>query len=145
MNPFLAIAIFFLSISDDVLVVWYMRRVIAGKKRMAGIISGLLTGLISLEVVIYATDISYVPFNCAGSIIGTWLAMWVDSKWPSKQEISMRVHCPQCGKICKDIMAGITSRGIGTVTGMCKTHGRVDLGRGWSLEVSINPQPGKQI
>jgi hypothetical protein len=142
MNLWLALAIFLLSVTDDLLVVWYMRRVVAGKRGIAGLISGILTALISLEVCIYATDVLYIPFNCIGSVIGTWLAIWIDTKWPSLKEISMRVHCPQCGRICKDIMAEITTNGIGGVTGTCKKHGRVALGHGWSLRVSVIPHVG---
>ena len=82
MNPWLALAIFLLSIGDDILVVYYMRRVIAGKRRVAGLLSGALTGLISLEVFIYVSDYVYIIPNCLGSIIGTWLALWLEEKLP---------------------------------------------------------------
>jgi hypothetical protein len=79
-NPWLAITIFVLSVTDDCLAVWYLRRVVQGRRLVSGLLSGLLTGLISLEVVIYAADPVYVPFNCAGSIVGTVLALWLDER-----------------------------------------------------------------
>lgn len=82
MNPWMAILIFTLSVADDLLVVWYMRRVMAGRRGWAGLISGFLTGLISLEVVIYATEPIYVAPNCLGSVMGTYLAMWLENRLP---------------------------------------------------------------
>ena len=78
----LALTIFLFSILDDVGVVLYLRRVISGKRGQAALLSGLLTGVISLEVVIYATEPVYIPFNCLGSVIGTWHAMWLDDNLP---------------------------------------------------------------
>jgi hypothetical protein len=78
----LALTIFTFSILDDIGVVFYLRRVVSGKRGMAAILSGILTGIISLEVVIYATDPVYIPFNCLGSVIGTWLAMWLEDRLP---------------------------------------------------------------
>jgi hypothetical protein len=80
MQTFVALAIFTLSVADDCLAVWYLRRVVQGRRLVSGMLSGLLTGMISLEVVIYAADPVYIPFNCAGSIVGTVLAMWLDDR-----------------------------------------------------------------
>jgi hypothetical protein len=85
MNPWMAILIFILSIADDVLVILFLRRVVAGKRGIAGLLSGALTGLISFEVVIYATEPIYVIPNCMGSVIGTWLAMWLEEKLPKQK------------------------------------------------------------
>lgn len=82
MTWWLALLILVLSIVDDIGVVFYLRRVVSDKRGMAAILSGLLTGIISLEVVIYAVDPIYIPFNCIGSVIGTWLAMWLDDRLP---------------------------------------------------------------
>ena len=85
MSWLIGILVFSLSLSDDILAVFYLRRVVNGKKYMAAILSGLLTGLISLEVTLYITDPIYMAFNIVGSVIGTPLAMWVDDRWPPKR------------------------------------------------------------
>lgn len=85
MSWLIGLLVFFLSVGDDILAVFYLRRVVNGKKYVAGILSGLLTGLISLEVVLYVGDPIYVAFNVAGSCIGTPLAMYVDDIWPPKK------------------------------------------------------------
>lgn len=80
-----ALAVFILSMSDDLLAVFYLRRVSADKKMQAALFSGLLTGLISLEVTLYIAGPIYIIFNIIGSVIGTPLAMWADDKWPAKK------------------------------------------------------------
>ncbi len=137
MNLWLAFLIFFLSIIDDIGAVLYVRRIVRGSRVSACLISGALTALISFEVLIYVSDPLYVIFNSAGSVAGTILALWMDSKWPSRNKIMMHLNCPKCGKICSSPVAEITSRGIGKVSGTCKKHGIVDLGTGWLLEVSV--------
>jgi hypothetical protein len=110
MNPWLALLIFFLSILDDVVVVFYMRRVVSGKKGTASILSGALTGLISLEVVIYVADPIYVIPNCIGSVVGTWAALLVEEKLPKTksrdkkgkfkaQSVIKEVSIPEAEKI----------------------------------------------
>ena len=84
MNLWLALLIFFLSIGDDLLVVFYMRRVVGGELFWAALLSAIVTGVVSLEVTIYAPDPVYIPFNCAGSAIGTPLAMWLEDRLPRK-------------------------------------------------------------
>ena len=86
MNLLIGMLVFLLSVSDDLLAVFYLRRVVNGKKYVAGILSGLLTGLISFEVVLYVSDPVYVAFNVAGSCVGTPLAMWADDKWPKSRK-----------------------------------------------------------
>lgn len=85
MNPWMAVLIFFLSVADDILVVFYMRRVVSGRRGIAGLLSGALTALISAEVVIYSDAPVYIPFNAVGSVVGTWLAIMIDEKWPPPQ------------------------------------------------------------
>lgn len=140
MNLWLAFSILILSILDDVGAVLYVRRIVRGSRFSACLISGGLTALISVEVLIYVSDPIYVVFNSCGSVIGTLLALWMDNKWPSKSKIRMHLNCPKCGKICSNPVAEITSRGIGKVSGLCKTHGIVDLGTGWLLEVSVKQE-----
>ena len=77
MNPWLALAIFVLSIADDILVVYYMRRVVAGRKATASLLSGGITLLISLEVFVYVSNLQYVIPNVIGSTVGTWIALWL--------------------------------------------------------------------
>ena len=90
MNPLTALAVFILSLSDDLLAVLYLRRVSKDKRMQAALLSGVLTALISLEVTLYITDPIYVAFNVAGSLIGTPLAMWADDKWPAKRQRDKR-------------------------------------------------------
>lgn len=78
MNWWIAAAIFLMSVGDDCLAVWYLRRVVQGHKVRSAILSGLLTGLISLEVVLYVSENIYILFNCAGSVLGTWIALYLD-------------------------------------------------------------------
>jgi hypothetical protein len=103
----LAALIFILSIADDVLCVLFVRRVNApDKKFQAGLLSGLLTALISMEVLIYTTDWCYVPFNAAGSAIGTPIAIWADSKWPAKKARDEK------GKFKKPVITSDTVIGV---------------------------------
>lgn len=82
MNPWIAIAIFLMSVGDDCLVVWYLRRVITGKRKSAALLSGALTALISLEVFIYVSYWIYIIPNFLGSVVGTWLALWIEDRLP---------------------------------------------------------------
>ena len=84
MNPLIALLILFLSITDDILVVFYMRRVIHGEKIWAGVLSGIVTSIVCLEVIFYAPEPAYIPFNAIGSVIGTPLAMWIDDLLPKR-------------------------------------------------------------
>ena len=82
MSLFLALGIFLLSVGDDILVVIYLRRVIAGRRVAASLLSGALTVLISLEVFIYVSAWQYILPNALGSVIGTWLALRIEEKLP---------------------------------------------------------------
>lgn len=85
MNPWLAVAIFLLSVADDIAVVIYLRRVVAGKRISASLLSGALTVLISLEVFIYVSAWQYIIFNALGSIMGTWFALWLEERLPKQK------------------------------------------------------------
>ena len=85
MNPWIAILVFLASVGDDVLCVFYIRRTNSGKILQAGILSGLLTALIGLEVLIYVGEWKYLLPNILGSAIGTPIALWIDDKWPAKR------------------------------------------------------------
>lgn len=88
MDIWLTGLIFTLSAADDVLAVFYVRRVNAPgtKSRVqAALISGLLTALICVEVLVYTSAWVYLIPNALGSVLGTWLAMWVDDKYPPKK------------------------------------------------------------
>jgi glycopeptide antibiotics resistance protein len=84
MNLWLALAIFVLSITDDIAVVIYLRRVVAGKRKSAALLSGGLTLLISLEVFIYVSDWIYLFPNAIGSVIGTWIALCLEERLPKQ-------------------------------------------------------------
>ena len=86
-SALLALAIFFCSIGDDVLVVFYYRRVnVNNRKLLAGLLSGALTAMVSFAVIFYTADWRYVLPNIVGSMIGTPLAIWVDSRWPLREK-----------------------------------------------------------
>jgi hypothetical protein len=86
-NPLLALAIFICSVADDVLVVFYYRRVnVNNKKLQASLLSGSLTAMVSFAVIFYTTDWRYVIPNVLGSMIGTPLAIWIDSRWPPREK-----------------------------------------------------------
>jgi hypothetical protein len=86
MNPWLAIAIFLLSVGDDMLAVLYVRRVNAPDSRLqACAISGLLTAMICLEVVVYTSELLYIVPNAIGSMVGTYMAMAIDDRFPAKK------------------------------------------------------------
>jgi hypothetical protein len=83
MNPWIAIAIFICSIADDILCVLYYRRVNKDdRKFQASMLSGALTAMVSFSVFYYTKDWEYILANVAGSVIGTPLAMWLDTKLP---------------------------------------------------------------
>jgi hypothetical protein len=82
MTWWLALIVFALSVADDILVVIYFRRVVAGKRISASILSGALTVLISLEVFIYVSAWQYILPNALGSVIGTWLALKLEDRLP---------------------------------------------------------------
>lgn len=82
-NVLIFAAIFFASIFDDVLCVLYYRRVNKDDKKLeAGALSGLLTAMVSFSVFYYTKEWEYILANIAGSVIGTPLAMWIDTKIP---------------------------------------------------------------
>jgi len=85
MSPWIAFIVFGLSILDDVVVVIYMRRVVSGKRLPAALLSGALTALICLEVLIYVRDWIYFAPNALGSIVGTWLALWMEERLPKQK------------------------------------------------------------
>lgn len=80
----IAVLVFFLSAIDDVIVVFYLRRVVDGKRISAAILSGALTALIGLEVLIYVSDWLYLAPNVVGSVVGTWSAMLLEEKLPKQ-------------------------------------------------------------
>ncbi len=82
MNPWLALVIFLLSVADDILVVYYLRRVIAGRRVAASLLSGALTILISLEVFVYVSNWQYILPNAMGSVVGTWIALKIEERLP---------------------------------------------------------------
>jgi len=81
----MAVLIFFLSVTDDCLVVFYIRKVATGRRISAALLSGALTLLISLEVFIYVSNWVYLIPNVFGSIVGTWMALWLEEKLPQQK------------------------------------------------------------
>lgn len=84
MNPWIALLILILSLADDILVVFYMRRVIQGSRLTAAVLSGIITAVVSFEVFLYAPSPEYIPFNAIGSMIGTPIAMLLDDRLPRR-------------------------------------------------------------
>ena len=58
-----------------------------------------------------------------------------------------RGHCPGCGRFCGGISAmGHEMMGLVGVTGICKTHGEVDLtGQEWSWDDFFGPDCDYEI
>jgi len=149
LNPIIAILVFLCSVADDVMYVFFVQFIMRKKVIPASVLSGLLTGLVSFGVMMYADLHAYVLPNIIGSVLGTPLAMWVDRKYFSRSvEKQMKANCPKCGRICSDITAELNERGIGKVTGFCKVHGRESLS-GWDYgdfaPKKVVQQSGKQI
>ena len=87
MNLWLALAIFALSVTDDILCVWYYRRCNVGNRKLqASILSGALTGIVAFGVIFYVQDWKYLIPNILGSMVGTPLAIWIDEHWPEKKK-----------------------------------------------------------
>lgn len=82
MDPWVALFILCLSIGDDILVVFYMRRVMKGDRIVAALLSGVITAVVCLEVTYYAPERVYILPNALGSAIGTPLAMWLEDRLP---------------------------------------------------------------
>ncbi len=79
---FKALTVFLLSIGDDILVVFYMRRVQHSDYFWAAILSGVVTLVISLENWIYVPAPQHIPFNSIGSTVGTPLALLIEKYLP---------------------------------------------------------------
>lgn len=134
MNPWIALLVFLCSVLDDVLYIFFVQCIVRRRVVHASLLSGSLTGMVSFEVIMYSGMHQYAIPNILGSIIGTPLAMWVESKWFSRTvECPMRSNCPKCGRICSDIVAELNERGLGKVHGLCKKDGKVELS-GWSYD-----------
>ena len=87
MNWLIALAIFLCSIGDDILCVFYYRRVNTNDRKLqASILSGILTATVSFGVFFYVQEIQYIIPNILGSMVGTPLAIWIDSRWPSRKK-----------------------------------------------------------
>jgi hypothetical protein len=61
-----------------------MRRVIQGSRLTAGLLSGIITAMVSYEVFLYAPAPEYIPFNALGSMLGTPIALWLDDRLPRR-------------------------------------------------------------
>ncbi len=93
MNPWIALAVLLASIGDDILYVFFIRRVMKGSKLSAAILSGILTAVVGFEGYFqYAVNPAYILVNALGSSIGCPLAMWVETKYPSKKKKPPRIR-----------------------------------------------------
>ncbi len=77
-----ALSVFALSIGDDILVVFSMRRVQNSDYFWAAVLSGIVTAVISCENWIYVPAPQYIPFNSLGSTVGTPLALVLEKYLP---------------------------------------------------------------
>lgn len=87
MNPWLVILIFLLSVLDDILYVFFVRRVMQGSRFTAAILSGVLTALVSVEG--YASFVvhpGYIVVNSMGSVVGCPLAMMLEEWLPKRKQ-----------------------------------------------------------
>lgn len=87
METWIAIAVFSASVLDDLLYVFFVRRVMRGSMLSAALLSGLMTALVSWEGYWqYANNWKYAFFNSIGSVVGCPLAMFIDDKLPKPKQ-----------------------------------------------------------
>ena len=82
MNWALFVLILICSIGDDILCVFYYRRVNGDTYLSASLLSGALTAMVSFSVICYTQEWIYMIPNVVGSMVGTPFAMWLDGKLP---------------------------------------------------------------
>ncbi len=93
MNPWIALLVFFCSVGDDLLYVYFVRRVIKGDKLMAAALSGILTAVVSFEGYWqYSQNIGYAVANALGSAVGCPLAIWLEDRQHKKKKKPPRIR-----------------------------------------------------
>ena len=133
MTWWLALIVLAASILDDVLYVFFVNQIFKKRKWRAGLLSGMLTGLVSFEGFMQYTELrAYVIPNAIGSVIGCMLAMWVEERWFRKM-IEMKANCPICGRFVTSVVAEVTEGGLESVWGICSMHGKINL-KGWNYD-----------
>jgi uncharacterized protein YebE (UPF0316 family) len=82
----IVLAVFLASVLDDILYVFFVRRIMDGSRLSAALLSGALTMIVSLEgYAQYAVHPGYIVANAFGSSVGCPLAMYIEEKWPRKK------------------------------------------------------------
>lgn len=82
MNWWLAILVFLVSFTYDILYVLFVRYLIRNQKLAAALFSGLMQTLVVFEVIMYGRVVEYAIPTILGATIGTPAAMWLDGKIP---------------------------------------------------------------
>jgi hypothetical protein len=79
----IAITVFLVSVADDILYVFFVRRVMRGSRWSAAILSGVITAMVSWEGYWqYAHDWHYAIINAMGSSVGCPIAMYLEDRLP---------------------------------------------------------------
>ncbi len=81
----IALAVFLVSIGDDVLIVFYVRRVMHGQLLIAALLSGAITAMSNFGIVQFSNNWLYSVPNILGSLVGTPLAMLLEQRTPVKK------------------------------------------------------------
>jgi len=82
MNLWLAIGVFLVSFTYDVIYIFFVRCLIRNQKLAAALFSGLMQALIVFEVIMYGRVTEYAIPTIIGAIAGTPVAMWLDDRLP---------------------------------------------------------------
>jgi hypothetical protein len=86
MNFWVALAIFLISVLDDILYVFFVRRVMQGSKFTAALLSGILTALVSVEgYAQFVVHPGYIVVNSMGSAVGCPVAMLLEDWLPKRK------------------------------------------------------------
>lgn len=88
----IAIMLFCLNIFDDILCVFFTRRMVAGKALQAAILSGILTFVVSISVVNYVENRWYMIPIIIGSMIGTFIAIKLDQEFKRRKNAKKRIR-----------------------------------------------------
>lgn len=97
----IAVLVFFLNVLDDILCVFYTRRIVAGKAIQSGVLSGILTAVVAISVINYVDNKWYLAPIIAGSMIGSYVAIKLDKYWKRRKRNENRKRKGVVGNVRK--------------------------------------------